>query len=177
MVALAEALLVLYPNADPMKDYRIIDQGAGATIAYWSDAIGERPTQQQIDATAGIILKAKIAEIRYGKEIGGIVIGAQPVSTNRDEMPIWQGMLLDMTLRPGITSSFEYKPRGGLNVTLTAQQVQRVYECFAWYVQACFATERQLIAAIDAGTPLEQVEAMLDTVWPQTQFEWTAPSN
>jgi hypothetical protein len=120
-------------------------------------------------------IKDKITQLRWDHETQGITIGTQPVSTLREEMPVWQGMLLDMTLQPGVRTAYEYKPRNGANVVLTVQQVQRCYQCFAWYVSACFATERYLYGLIDAGTPIEQVEAMLETVWPQTQFDWVAP--
>jgi len=121
------------------------------------------------------LLKARISDMRWQRETAGVTIGTQPVSTLREEMPVWQGMLLDITLQPGVRSEYEYKPRNGANVVLTPQQVQRCYQCFAWYVSECFSTERYLCGLIDAGTPLEQVEAMLNTVWPQTQFDWVAP--
>jgi len=124
------------------------------------------------------LLKKRIAEIRYGKESQGITVGTQPVTTLREEMPIWQGMLLDLAVfRPGVLQAFEYKPRGGVNTTLTPTQVQRCYECFAWYVGACFATERTLIAAIDVGTALSTVADLADNnaTWPQTTFDWIAP--
>ncbi len=119
---------------------------------------------------------ARLSQIRWQKESAGITVGEQPVSTLREEMAIWQGMLLDMTLRPGATTSFEYKPRGGANVTLSAQQVQRVYMCFAWYVAACFATERQIALQIGTLTN-EQVLAMAenDATWPQRAFTWEVP--
>ena len=147
----------------------------GHRIVHWHEAQhlsrSWEPWKSDPDA-----LKARIAELRWQKESQGIYIGEQFVSTLREEMPVWQGMLLDIALRPGATTEFEYKPRGGANVVLSPQQVQRIYECFAWYVAACFATERTLVGAIDAGTPLPQVIAMLDTVWPQTQFDWTPPN-
>jgi hypothetical protein len=123
-------------------------------------------------------LKEHIGNWRWARETSGIIVGLQPVSTFRDEMPVWQGMLLDMERRPGETTAFEYKPRGGENVTLTPAQVSRVYECFAWYVAACFATERHLIGMIEQGADLSTVAAAAQNLetWPQTSFEWTAPS-
>lgn len=174
-----DALQYLYPNAKPLIDYTVSDSGNGPFISYWSEALGSQPTAEQIDVLKPLLekiaLKNKIAAMRWDRETSGITIGIQQVSTLREEMPVWQGMLLDMTLQPGVRSEYEYKPRNGANVVLTPQQVQRCYQCFAWYVSACFATERQLCDAIDAGTPIEQVEAMLETVWPQTQFDWVAP--
>lgn len=119
-------------------------------------------------------LREHIAEARYAAESGGIYVGEQLVTTNRDEMPVWQGMLLDaFVLRPGQQESYEYKPRGGTNTTLTPSQVARCYECFAWYVGACFATERQLVAMLNAGADPETVYSSI--TWPQRNFEWVAP--
>lgn len=44
---LAEALLQLYPDAEPMRDYMLQDTGAGVYIAVWN--LSEpRPTRQQL---------------------------------------------------------------------------------------------------------------------------------
>lgn len=177
MVSLASKIAVLKPNADPIRDYRIVAVDDVQSIAFWdSQKLGSMPTDEELAAAAKVVFKQQIAETRYQKEIGGIVVGDQPVSTNRDEMPIWQGMLLDISMRPGQTATYEYKPRGGENTTLTPQQVGRVYECFAWYVQACFATERALCGMLDAGASIEAVEAALQNAntWPQTSFNWSA---
>lgn len=50
-MTLAEALMSLYPGANPNRDFRVDDNGAGPFIAYWDEAkLGPRPTQAQIDA-------------------------------------------------------------------------------------------------------------------------------
>lgn len=180
MVSLIDLIGTFKPNAVPQIDYVVSDIGSGQFVSFWSAGLGTMPTASELlelsHAANVQTLKKAIAETRYQKEIGGIVVGTQPVSTNRDEMPIWQGMLLDISMRPGATPSYEYKPRGGENTTLTPQQVGRVYECFAWYVQACFATERALCGMLDAGASIETVEAAVQDVntWPQTQFNWSA---
>lgn len=119
-----------------------------------------------------------IGNWRWSRETAGITVGTQPVSTYRDEMPVWQGMLLDMERRPGATTEFEYKPRGGENVTLSPAQVSRIYECFAWYVAACFGTERALVEMIEQGGDLSVIAAAAQdpSTWPQTSFDWTPPS-
>lgn len=169
------------------------DDGSGPTISRWDAALGPQPTAEQlaavtqeqvdraklvpgVDTSTVAGAKQLITAIRYQKESAGIYVGEQLVTTFRDEMPIWQGFLLDIALRPGVTTSFEYKPRGGTNTTLTVAQVQRCYECFAWYVIACFATERYLIGLLETST-VQEVLALLDSgsVWPQTTFEWVAP--
>ena len=114
-------------------------------------------------------LRQYLADARYEAESAGITVGNQPVSTFREEMPVWLGMLIDMQSGVG-QSHYEYKPRGGQNVVLTPQQVLRCYQCFAWYVAACFATERQLAAMLDSGTDPEVVYGLIE--WPHRNFEW-----
>jgi hypothetical protein len=123
-------------------------------------------------------LREQVANWRWARETAGITVGSQSVSTFREEMPVWLGMINDMSLRPGQTAAYEYKPRGGANVTLSPTQVARIYECFAWYVAACFATERTLIQMIDAGADLSTVAtaAQNNATWPQTSFAWNPPS-
>jgi hypothetical protein len=50
MVTLAEALEVLYPNARPLVDYVVRDDGTGPRIADWSAALGAQPTAEQLAA-------------------------------------------------------------------------------------------------------------------------------
>ena len=124
-------------------------------------------------------LRAAIAEWRFGRETMGITIGTQTITTNRDEMGIWLGMVDDIQRRPGATAAFEYRPREGVNVTLTPAQVLRVVDCFKWYVAACFATERALNEAITAAElDLSIIAAMAQNpaTWPQRQFDWTPPT-
>jgi hypothetical protein len=44
-----KALAHLYPDAEPLRDYAIVDEGAGPYIAVWS-LPGEPPTQAELDA-------------------------------------------------------------------------------------------------------------------------------
>ncbi len=140
----------------------------------WNMQTGTR-TQQVIPWEAYVLGEA-IAEYRWQRETMGITVGKQLITTQRHEMPIWQGMLLDITLRPGATPAFEYKPQGGENTSLTVAQVLRCYECFAWYVNACFATERTLKGMI-SGSSIEGLDAIAalaftPSTWPQTSFLW-----
>jgi hypothetical protein len=53
MMELSEALVQLYPDADPLCDYTLIDQGRGAYIAAWYlDA--PRPTAAEL-AALGVV--------------------------------------------------------------------------------------------------------------------------
>ncbi len=46
-----KALRHLYPTADPLRDYRLQDDGSGTYIRFWNTAIlGPQPTDAQITA-------------------------------------------------------------------------------------------------------------------------------
>jgi hypothetical protein len=134
------------------------------------------------DVTTREGLKAYLAQIRYEKEVSGFFVGAQLISTNRDELAHWFARFFDaFNHLNGVPSAsggvYPYKPRGGTTVVnLTAQQAVRAYQCLAWYVNACIATEGQLISMVESS-PLSQlvdVKEVIDNVatWPQRQFEW-----
>lgn len=124
-------------------------------------------------------LISEIADFRWIKETSGITVGNQVVTTERHEMPIWLAMLLDISMRPGERTSFVYKPQGGSLVELSIPQVLRCYECFAWYISACFATEKYFQALITQESAQENpnfdgiaAAALNDLSWPQRIFPW-----
>jgi hypothetical protein len=121
-------------------------------------------------------LRQEIADYRWNRQVLGITIGDQVITTERHEMAVWQGMLLDIVLNPGVRTEFDYKPVGGENILLTVPQVQRCYACFAWYTMACYSTERYFNSLIIPGMP-ESFEAVAAQAfnpanWPQRQYSW-----
>lgn len=129
-------------------------------------------------------LKAEITRQRYAREVGGITVGTQFVSTERDEIGHWNerrrnadglsaGDLRAKADNPA--GQYPYKPRGGPPVILSLTLTIRIHQCLKWYINTCFATEYQLYQQIDAGADLETVAASLATAWPQTQFDEVAP--
>lgn len=112
-------------------------------------------------------LKAHIADLRWQHETRGIMVGDWFVATERSERGTLIGMQLNVTINPQLV--INYKPRGGSSTyLLNAGQVIRICQCAAWYIEACFATEKALCDAIDAGADLEAIAAFSD--WPQTEF-------
>lgn len=135
------------------------------------------------DVTTREGLKDYLAQIRYEKEIGGFTVGGQFISTNRDELAHWFARFFDafnfLQGNPSASGGvYPYKPRGGTTVVnLTASQAVRAYQCLAWYVNACIATEGQIIPMI-ADAQLSQLVDIRETIddaatWPQRNFDWT----
>jgi hypothetical protein len=134
------------------------------------------------DVTTREGLKAYLAQIRYEKEISGFFVGSQLISTNRDELAHWFARFFDafnhLQGNPSASGGvYPYKPRGGTTVVnLTAEQAVRSYQCLAWYVNACIATEGEIIPMIENAqlSQLVDVKEVIDNAatWPQRQFEW-----
>lgn len=129
--------------------------------------------------------KTYISSERYSKETGGITVGGQFVSTERDEIGHWFPRFYDAmmwtqgdpTVRAGNPDGlYPYKPKNHEPVILSAAQVMRAYQCMAWYINQCFAVEDQLYVSLNAGTPIADVLAQIPAAWPQTAFEWTPPA-
>ncbi len=52
-------LATLYPNADPLVDYRVQDDGAGPYIAYWNEqALGPQPDTATLQAAEAAAVAA-----------------------------------------------------------------------------------------------------------------------
>ena len=54
----ASALLFLFPDADPLRDYRVQDDGKGAYIAVWNLA-NPQPTPRQLQAASDAVDAAR----------------------------------------------------------------------------------------------------------------------
>ncbi len=136
------------------------------------------------DVTTVSGLREYIATTRYNHEVEGFMVGDQFVSTNRDELAHWFARFYDAfnwlsgnEIARAINPSglYPYKPKGGTKVAmLTAQEAVRAYQCLAWYVNACIATEGGLIEQIEAGTRLDLIlnAANNAATWPQKRFAW-----
>lgn len=138
------------------------------------------PTGPDVTTREG--LKQYLAQKRYEKEIAGFTVGGQLISTNRDELAHWFARFFDaFNHLNGVPSTsggvYPYKPRGGTTVVnLTAAQAVRAYQCLAWYVNACIATEGEIIPMIENAqlSQLIDIKETIDNVatWPQRTFEW-----
>jgi hypothetical protein len=110
-------------------------------------------------ATLRATWKAELAATRYGKEIGGIVLNGVPVGTDREDQAMVTGALV--AFNAGAITEIKWKSPGGF-VTLDATAFAAIAGAVAGHVQACFANEATLSAAIDAAT----TKPDLDSGWP-----------
>ena len=118
----------------------------------WLDARA-MPTWGDIEAEAAATAKAGLvayaADARWRKEIGGLDVGGTNVATDRGSQAMIAGADAYLQISPEATIRF--KAAGGF-VTLDAEAMRAVALAVGAHVQACFALEADVQAAIEAGT-------------------------
>lgn len=122
-----------------------------------------------------------VSNARYVAETGGIYLGDQFISTERDEIGHWfprfYNALMwingDGRIRAGNPDGlYPFKPKGHAPTVLSAEQVLRAYECLAWFINACFAAEAVLYGRLEANEPLDVIVTATETAWPSNHFTW-----
>ncbi len=107
---------------------------------------------------------AALASKRWQVETGGIVVGGATIATDRESQSLIDGAYAGALRHPGTVIKFK-----GVDgwVTLDAATMIAIGDAVFFHVQACFAREEELAAAIDAAAD----EPALDTIdievgWP-----------
>lgn len=104
------------------------------------------------------------ADKRWRVETGGITVGGVPVATDRESQSLITGAHAYVQINPGVT--IKYKSGAGF-IDLDAATVTAVATAVAAHVQACFAAEADLSAAITDGT-ITTTRQVDDWPWPET---------
>ena len=94
-------------------------------------------------------LRAYAASARYARETAGITVGTAPIATDRDSQGMITGAWAAAQINPSI--SVAWKTTSGW-VSINAAQIEAIATAVLNHVQACFAAEQQVDAAITAGT-------------------------
>lgn len=105
-------------------------------------------------------LVAYAADKRWRVETGGITVGGVPVATDRESQGLITGAHAYVQINPGVT--IKYKSGTGF-IDLDAATVTAVATAVAAHVQACFAAEADVAAAIQRGDILTLGEV---DAWP-----------
>lgn len=108
-------------------------------------------------------LKGYAANARYQKEIAGIVVDGIPIATDRDgQTRIMAAQMLATFSDP--KTIFHWKKADGSFAALTPLQVIAIGKAVVTHVQACFAAEANVNAAI-ATNPTSMTEAKIDSAF------------
>ncbi|MGU3665795.1 DUF4376 domain-containing protein [Methylobacterium sp. A49B] len=109
-------------------------------------------------------LTAYAAAKRFAVETGGIVVGGASVATDRDSQAMIGNAFAYVTASGA--GSVRFKASSGW-VTLSADQVKALALAVGAHVQAAFAAEDDLDAAINASPPTVTTAAQIDAAaWP-----------
>ncbi|WP_429813521.1 DUF4376 domain-containing protein [Ensifer sp. B1-9] len=122
---------------DTAGDWPEVPSQITTLLASWS------PTPIPVD------LAAYTAAKRYTVEVGGIVVDGVRILTDRASQAMIAGAYVYVQHNPTETISFK---SGGGFVTLSAANVVTMANAVGAHVQACFAAEAAVLAAIAAET-------------------------
>lgn len=95
-------------------------------------------------------LKGYAADVRYRREIAGTMVGGVAYPTDRETQAKMTAAVVMTQVNPSAT--FQWKIADGSFVSLDAADMLAVALAVAAHVQAAFAAESDVVAAIDAGT-------------------------
>jgi hypothetical protein len=145
--------------------FDVCDPETGALVAY--DLLPDVDLSGYVAKAAALAvanLVAYAAAKRYAVETGGIVVAGVKVATDRDS----QAMIGNAFayIQASNATSVRFKAASGW-VTLSADQVKALALAIGAHVQAAFATEDDLDAAINASPPTVTSTAQIDAAaWP-----------
>lgn len=135
---------------------------AGNVATLWpADAQGNQTTAslQDVLAPYGLFadLKAYAAAVRYAKEVGGTVVNGVAYPSDRDTQAKMTAAALFAQVDN--TQTFKWKlADGSFTAALTAPQMIAVAAAVGGFVNACFATEQTVDAAIDGGSIISRAQ-------------------
>lgn len=154
----------LYDTREPwMADYDIRDVAGVAGIKPgWLALADGRLVDPMLTERSTDDLLAYAAARRFAAETGGGFLDGVPIATDRDS----QSMIANTVayLAASGETSVRFKGRSGF-VTLTADQLTSIAKAVGAHVQACFATESALDAAITAASPTVTSFAQIDAAF------------
>lgn len=136
------------------QELTVPDQGAvaGAVNAIVSDANWKTRAGK-------VALKAYAADVRYRKEVGGVVIDGVNYSTDRETQAKMTGAYILAQANPDV--AVDWKLSDGSFASLDASTIGTVAMAIGGFVQSCFGTEAAVHVGIDDGsiTSKTQIDA------------------
>lgn len=141
------------------------DPETGALVSYdVSPDIDLTGYAAKASAAAVADLIAYAAAKRFAVETGGILVGGAKVATDRDSQAMIGNAFAYVTASGA--ASVRFKAASGW-VTLSADQIKGLALAVGAHVQAAFAAEDDLDAAINGSPPTVTTTAQIDAApWP-----------
>lgn len=111
-------------------------------------------------------LQAFVTSTRYAKMAGGVTISGAAVKTDDYSRNMLTGSVSLAQQDP--TTTIDWKNPDGSFSTITATQILAIGVAVAKYVNACFTAEKNIAAAVTAGTVTDNAGVLASTEWPST---------
>lgn len=140
----------------------VMDPGYGDPPSVGEIAAAEAAIEADADALA-----AYAAAVRFAVETGGITVSGATVGTSRESQAMITGAHSFALANPAAVIS--YKSASGF-VTLDAAAMVAVATAVGQHVQACFAREAEVVAAIAAETVTSR--AAIDAAFADVAAPW-----
>jgi hypothetical protein len=128
LVAIPEALMALYPAANPITDWTVVNNGT-PVITYWNPSLGAQPTQSQIDAvTQAQVDAAKLAKLRSAAKQFHLALDAEnralraTVKILVDELNILRQWMTDMKAATASSTNYATLKSGIAALSSTPQR-------------------------------------------------------
>lgn len=141
---------------------------ASTGIVYSNNAVLALQINQAFDYVADrkAAKLLDLANFRWLKETGGIVVGGLQIDTTDRSKTLITGALIVAQADPSQT--FDFKTVDGAYKQIDAATMVGIYQAVAKWVQTCFANEQVVAAQINA---LKDVQAVIDfdlsANWPK----------
>lgn len=108
-------------------------------------------------------LKAKLSDVRYQHEVGGIAINGTLMKTDRESQATITGAYARASVNPATTVS--WKAENGF-VTIDAEEIAMFGDAVFDHVQGCFSHEKHFTELIDGAETVEALMAIdIDVGW------------
>jgi len=163
--AALDAFIMAYaPTAWFERKEAVADGSPDASLDFLSGVLGVEQGAGAVSLPADTLEGAKarklaeLAEWRYRREIGGVVVGGARIKTDRESQATVTAALISIT--QGLATSIDWKAEGGVWITLGLPQITGIAQAVVAHVQACFTLERQYSQDIAAATTIEAVQAI-----------------
>lgn len=100
-------------------------------------------------------MRSQVTAAKWRAIEGGVSVGGIPVTTDADSRAMLQGLAIAASA--GAIQQAPFKAADGVFRTLTGQQALAIFAAVVSHVQACYAREAELFAAIDAAPTWQDV--------------------
>lgn len=133
---------------------------------YASDAQAAQAIIDAFDPVPGVIVSklSALADFRWQKEVGGIVINGMIIETTDRSKTLVTGALMLAQSNPAAT--FQFKTTDNQYVEVDAAGMVAIYQAIGAHVQSCFAKEQVIANTIKALTKWEDVVGFnIESAW------------